>query len=82
MLYVFIRGLILKYVSEICWILKFSASSTNLLLNSNEVSSILVQKTAVLIKEEKLYRDIFERTTIIFLFIFNNFLYFFIEAVI
>ena len=42
-LYMFIRGLILNQISEIRLILKFSTSNTNLLLNSNEVSSILVQ---------------------------------------
>ena len=44
LLYVFIRGLFLNHISEIYWILKFGASNANLLLNSNEVSSILVRK--------------------------------------
>ena len=44
LLYMFIRGLILNHTFEIRWILKFSTSNTNLLLNFNEVSSILVQK--------------------------------------
>ena len=43
LLYVFIRGLILNHISEICWKLKFGISNTNLLLYSNEVSSILVR---------------------------------------
>ena len=42
--YMFIRGLILNQVSEIRWILKFGTSNTNLLLNSNYVSSTLVRK--------------------------------------
>ena len=42
--YMFIRGLILNHTSEIRWILKLSLSNTNLLLNSNSVSSILVRK--------------------------------------
>ena len=43
-LYMFIRSLILNHISEIHWISKFSTSNTKLLFNSNEVSSILVQK--------------------------------------
>ena len=44
LLYMSIGGLVLNYTSEICWILKFGTSNTNLLLNFNEVSSILVRK--------------------------------------
>ena len=44
LLYIFIRGLILHYISEINWILKHISSNTNLFFNSNEVSSILVRK--------------------------------------
>ena len=43
LLYVFIRGLILKDISEICWKLKSGTYNTNLLLNSNEVSSVFVR---------------------------------------
>ena len=44
LLFVFIRGLILNCISEIYWILKLGTSNTNLLLNSSEVSNILVRK--------------------------------------
>ena len=44
LLYMFIRGLILNHISEIRRILKFSTFNTNLLLNSNELASILVRK--------------------------------------
>ena len=40
----FIRGLILHDISEIHWISKFSTSNTKLLINSNEVSTILVRR--------------------------------------
>ena len=40
----FIRGLILNHIFEIRWILKLGTSNTDLLLNSNEVSYILVRK--------------------------------------
>ena len=45
--YMFFRGLILNYVSEIRRILKFGTSNTNLLLNFNEVSTIST-KSAIL----------------------------------
>ena len=41
LLHIFIRGLILNYIVEIGYILKFSTSNTNLLITSNEVSNIL-----------------------------------------
>ena len=44
LLYMFIRGLILDQIYEMRWILKFSTSNINLLLSSNEVSSILVEE--------------------------------------
>ena len=44
LLHMFIRGLLLNHISEIHCILEFSTSNTNLLLNYNEFSSILVQK--------------------------------------
>ena len=56
--YMFIRGLILNHVSEIRWILKFGTSNTNLLLNSNEVSRILVQKLQF-VHNNKTYSEIY-----------------------
>ena len=40
----FNRGLILNHISEVRFILKLSTTNTYLLLNFNEVSSLLVQK--------------------------------------
>ena len=40
----FIRGLLLNHILEIHCILEVSTSNTNLLLNSNEFSSILIKK--------------------------------------
>ena len=42
LLHMFTRNLLLNHISETCWILKLSISNTKLLLNYNEVSSILV----------------------------------------
>ena len=44
LLHMFIRCLVLNHISEIRWIFKIISFNTNLLLNFNEVSSILVRK--------------------------------------
>ena len=58
LLYVFIRGLVLNHIFEIYWILKFGTSNTNLLLNFNEVSSILVRKVQFWYNNKK-YSEIY-----------------------
>ena len=55
LLYVFFRGLILNHISEIYWILEFGISNTNLLLNSNELSSILLRKAQFWYNNKKIF---------------------------